>query len=385
MAPLRFENENTRNALFQQVAGLEAEMAHMRALLLQKEEERLRLYSKINSLSLFDQLPPEIKTEIFYNTLNQSTGCYDSMGVTPLSLGKVCHGWRDFVWSTPILWTTLHIRLSTDNYETQAILLRDWLSRTGEYPISFYLDTDGFLETRDHSPIEEVLTLFASVSARWREIEISSPDLQAYFDVIFTAEQSLPLLTTATVWLGGMEEEFSLLMMAPQLSELHLYRPVLRKVLAPWHQLQVFLAYRLCVDEIRLFLHNAPQIVRCTFTNIESSILEPSLLFHQPLLLEHLQYLELDFRNVNVKSTWILGQVRLPSLREVSLRNPVHPPQDALPFRITSSFQSSPLLEKFTWSGMIMTDHDLIQALNNIPNSSPEPAKLHVPWPHFTQ
>jgi len=344
-------------------------MARMPTLLLEKEKERLWLYSKINSLSPFDQLPAEIKTEIFYNTLSPLTDLYDLEGVNPFFLGKVCHGWRVFVWSTPILWTTLYLRPSTDNYEAQAVLLRDWLSRTGEYPISFCLDTWEFLETHDHSPIE-VLTLFASVSARWREIEIPFPDLQACFDTISTTKISLPLLTTATVRRGSTEEELDLLM-APQLSELHLYSLALRKVLAPWHQLRVFLAGGCYVDEIRLFLHNAPHIVRCSFRNIQSFILEPSLdqeLFHRSLLLERLQYLELHFYYVDVESTWILKQVRLPSLREVSLHNRMYTPQDADMFQITKSFQSSPLLEKFTWSGMVMSDHDLIQALKNIPS-----------------
>jgi len=119
--------------------------------------------------------------------------------------------------------------------------------------------------------------------------------------------------------------------MVSQLSELHLYSPVLRKVLAPWHQLRVFLADGCYVDEIRLFLHNAPYIVRCqcAFRNIRSCILEPSLdqeLFHQSLLFERLQYLELRFDFVDVESTWILKQVRLPSLREVSLHNPTYTP-----------------------------------------------------------
>jgi hypothetical protein len=74
--PHRSENKNTQNTLFRQVAGLEAEMARMRALLLERKKERLRLYSKINSLSPFDQLPAEIKTEIFHNAL----GLYNSKG-----------------------------------------------------------------------------------------------------------------------------------------------------------------------------------------------------------------------------------------------------------------------------------------------------------------
>jgi len=364
-SPHRSENENTRNALLQQVA----EMARMRACPLEIEKERLRLYSRINSLSPFDQLPAEIKTEIFYNAVSPLTDLYGSEGpVNPFFLGKICHGWRDFVWSTPILWTSLFLWLSTDNYEAQAVLLRDWLSRTGEYPISFCLDTEEFLEMHDHSPIE-VLTLFASVSARWREIEISFPDLQACSDIISTAEKSLPLLTTATVQLYATEEELDLLM-APQLSKLHLYCPYLCKVLAPWHQLREFLADGCYVDEIRFFLHNVPHIVHCTFRDIESEFLDASLdqeLFHRPLLLERLQYLELRFHNINVESTWILGQARLPSLREVSLHNPCHTPQ-AILSQITNSFQSSPLLEKFTLCGMMRSDHDLIQVLKNIPS-----------------
>jgi len=365
--PHRSENE-TRKALLQQVAGLEAGTARMWALPLEKEKEHLRLHSKIKSTSPFDQLPAEINIEIFYNALNPLTDWYDAKGISPFFLGKVCHGWRDFVWSTPILWTILYLRLSTNNYEAQTVLLRDWLSRTGKYPISFCLDTDGFLETCDHS-LAEVLTLFASVSARWREIDIYFPDFQACFDTISTAGKSLPLLTTAIVQLNARQEELNLLM-APQLSKLHLYSPFLRKVLVPWHQLREFLADGCCVDEIRFFLHNAPHIVRCTFDDIESKILEPSLdqeLF-QPLLLERLENLDLHFDDVNAESTWIFKQVRLPSLREVFLHNPAYTPQDAFPFRITNPFQSSPLLEKFTWSGIMMSDHDLIQALKNIPS-----------------
>jgi hypothetical protein len=217
--------------------------------------------------------------------------------------------------------------------------------------------------------------------------------------------------------------------MAPQLSqlsELHLHANrslgLLRKALvAPWHQLREFFAEFFYRDEIRFFLHNAPHIVHCTFRAIESRFLARSLdkeLCHRPLLLEHLRYLELHFEvdNAFVESGWIFkGQVRLPSLREFSLYNPAESgPQDAVLLQITNSFQSSPLLEKFTWSGMMMSDHDLIQALKNIPsvkdlsldflsyppiklltkefallpscrNPSPESAKLRVPRRHLTQ
>jgi septal ring factor EnvC (AmiA/AmiB activator) len=71
------ENVKTaRNALLQQVAVLESEMEDTRAQIAQKqaflfeqEQQRRRLDSQLNSLSPIDQLPAEIKTEIFYSAL----------------------------------------------------------------------------------------------------------------------------------------------------------------------------------------------------------------------------------------------------------------------------------------------------------------------------
>ena len=70
------ENEIVRNALLQQVAVLESEMedtraqiAERQAFLLEQEQQRRRLDSQLNSLSPIDQLPGEIKTEIFYSAL----------------------------------------------------------------------------------------------------------------------------------------------------------------------------------------------------------------------------------------------------------------------------------------------------------------------------
>ena len=312
-------NETTRR----QVALLESEMLETKALReharvplqveQEKERRQLELNSQLNSLSPINQLPVEIKAEIFYNALGSLT---DFKGVNPFFLAKICHCWRVVVWSTPILWTTLYLRLSRNNYKTQSVLLHDWLSRTGKHPISFCLDTEEFLQTarpwRYHPPVK-VLTLFASVSARWRKIDISFYDLQACFNIISPAKKSLPLLTTATIQvvvLEGYDWKLGLLrIVAPQLSELHLHATrslatrcigLLHKVLvAPWHQLQEFFADHCYRDEIRFFLHNAPHIIRCTFRAIKSRILEwnspDEQLRHRPLLLKHLRYLELHF------------------------------------------------------------------------------------------
>ena len=361
------KKETRRDVLLLQVAALESEMA----------QKRLRLYSEINTLSPIDQLPAEIKTEIFYNALGSlvNSECQEYsewQGIYPFFLGKICRSWRDFVWSTPILWTTLHLCLSKDKYEAQTYLLHDWLSRISNLPISFCLDTEESLDEWDsHCPPTKVLTTLASISSQWKHAELFVPDIKACFDAISTAGKSLPLLTTASIRLPLSVRQLNL-SAAPKLSVLHLFNPYLSMVLVPWHQLRKFFVNGCNMDEIRIFFHNAPQIVHCIFTDIEPVILDRSLdlnLFH-PLVLEHLKYLKLGFDTVlGDSANWILGPAKLPSLRKVSLSGPFASSATAtVLLQIMQAFRSSQLLEDFTFSYEIPSDIILIQVLELIPS-----------------
>ncbi|KIK04535.1 hypothetical protein K443DRAFT_92975, partial [Laccaria amethystina LaAM-08-1] len=366
-----------RNAVLRQVAAVKSEMEQTRALLREQSKECLRLYSKLNSLSPIERLPAEIKTEIFHYVLlskNFHTTKGGDLPVTPFFLGKICQSWRNFVWSSPMLWTDIHLCLSKRRYESQTNLLCEWLSRTAGCALSFHLTTVDLSRTWILDPPKEILVAFASVSTQWKEIEFFIPDNKDCFDAISVAKTSLPLLTTATVrLLEAVERKIDLFSMAPQLSALHLYPEFyLDTVTAPWHQLREFShSEASTVDEIRGFLHKAPNIVRCSFNDINSEMLKPWLLtqdlFDRSPMLEYLEYLKFSFRSLNTESTRILGPVKLPSLREISLSGPF---DSSLPIldSIMTSFHSSPLLEKFTLGGTISSDHDLIRVLEKIPS-----------------
>ncbi|KIK04534.1 hypothetical protein K443DRAFT_4514 [Laccaria amethystina LaAM-08-1] len=354
-------------------------MEQARALPREQSKELLQLYSKLNSLSPIDRLPSEIKTEIFHNALLSEDFHGEDLPVTPFFLGKICQGWRNFVWSCPVLWTIIHLCLSKRRYESQTNLLREWLSRTAGCALSIHLtlvDSEPW-QIWTPEPPKEILVAFASVSTQWKEVEFFILDNRDYLDAISVAKTSLPLLTTATVGLLGpvnsVTRKIDLFSMAPQLSALHLYPGFyLDTVTAPWHQLREFShSESSTVDEIREFLHKAPNIVRCSFNDIDSAMLNSKLLnldlFDRSPMLEYLEYLEFSFCSVNTKSTRILGPVKLPSLREISLSGPF---DSSLPIlnSIMTSFHSSPLLEKFTLGGSISSDHDLIRVLEKIPS-----------------
>ena len=349
-----------RNALFLQLASLEL--------------NRQRLCSQINSLSSFNSLlPAEIKAAIFYQA-TQLPCPLDDQGdcsvITPFFLGKICQDWRNLVWSSPLLWTNIHLCVTSQRCKAQANLLRDWLSKTASCPLSFHLTSVEEPEAWDYDPSVEILAIFVSVSERWKQAEFYIPDDKTWFDTISAAENSLPLLTTATVEFDpGYAEghHFKLFSTAPRLSALHLHQPCLADVWAPWHQLREFTSTNSSVDEIRGFLHKASNIVWCSFRDIDSSTSNPSDLFYRPLVLDRLEYIELRFKSrVNTASTRILGSIKLPSLREVFLHGPFI--STAILPRITKSFYASSFLEKFTLSGVLSSHYILIQVLENIPS-----------------
>jgi hypothetical protein len=354
-----------RNALFRQIASLEL--------------SRQRLLSQINSLSSFNSLlPADIRAAIFYEAmqlpcpLDEGDGKGEHSVITPFFLGKICRDWRDLVWSSPLLWTNIYLCMTRRRCKAQANLLQDWLSRTARCPLSFCLTSGEEPETWDYNPPMEILTIFVSVSERWKQAEFYIPDNQLWFDTISAAENSLPLLTTATVEFeaGSAERQpFNLFSTAPQLSALHLYQPRLAHVLAPWHQLREFTSEASeTVDDIRKLLLKMPNLVRCCFKSIISLELQdlgvsnPS----QFPALELLECLELSFVWTAKEAPQVLGPFKLPSLREVSLYGLFS--TSLAWFPVMTSFQSSHLLEKFSLTSAITSDYDLIQILELIPS-----------------
>ena len=365
------ENEIARNALLQQVAVLESEMedtraqiAERQAFLLEQEQQRRRLDSQLNSLSPIDQLPGEIKTEIFYSAL-----CLlPKRGKNPFFLGKICRGWRDFAWSSPLLWTNIHLRLTKKNRKVQTNLLRDWLSRTAGCPLTFCLASGWSDDWDGGSSFKQILTMLASASTQWKDIKFFLPDSKVCYDAISTPENTLPLLTTADVHFNSSERPFNLFSVAPHLSMLCINNIRLANVVAPWHQLKEFTSRNLRLHEIREFFQKAPNIVRCTLNCGGSSVQgEPLAVFVRPVVLERLEYLQFQVASNVVGITQLLESVELPSLCEVYLRNNVvSPSPTAILPAIMISFCSSHLLEKLTLT-IITSDDELIQVLGYIP------------------
>ncbi|KAF5347267.1 hypothetical protein D9756_009980 [Leucocoprinus leucothites] len=183
--PTQSEISATRRSLqkgLDHLQALENDVSHLQklynSLLLQQQALSTFIDYRKELLSPFNRLPPDILREIFYYCLPISRNTTMSIDEPPLSLGRVCKRWRHIVYSTPQLWTTLHIvavPLSslTSSRRDKALLdaIASWLSRSGVLPLSISMYHDVPSHSGDrvmHQEVQPYLDIIARQSHRWK-------------------------------------------------------------------------------------------------------------------------------------------------------------------------------------------------------------------------
>jgi hypothetical protein len=153
-----------RNAYWQTHSNISRLDAKIDELLLRRR--CLRIYRHLLStlLSPVRFLPPELLGEIFRYCLPQD---YDESGARKAVMlpSHVCKRWRDVALSTPALWTNIVLHVTDKTLESQTALVTDWVSRSGNLPLSFTLQGQ-----------ENVLPIMAVLfqhCARWQHINLS--------------------------------------------------------------------------------------------------------------------------------------------------------------------------------------------------------------------
>jgi hypothetical protein len=97
-------------------------------------------------LSPARRLHRDILQEIFYQCLPIAHNSVLDPNAAPLVLGRVCSLWRQIAYTTPKLWSSLHIVASPSSYRETARFqaLNAWLSRSGALPLSISMAASGF-------------------------------------------------------------------------------------------------------------------------------------------------------------------------------------------------------------------------------------------------
>jgi hypothetical protein len=128
-----------RSAYWQTHSNISRLDAKIDRLLLRRRGLRIHRHLLSTLLSPVRFLPPELLGEIFRYCLPQD---YDELGAHKAVMlpSHVCKRWRDVALSTPALWTNIVLHVTDKTLESQTALVTDWVSRSGNLPLSFTLE-----------------------------------------------------------------------------------------------------------------------------------------------------------------------------------------------------------------------------------------------------
>ncbi|KAJ7748001.1 hypothetical protein B0H14DRAFT_3513916 [Mycena olivaceomarginata] len=92
---------------------LEAQIEQLEIALSQLKELRTSLKAPIDAhralISPLRRIPQDVLLDIFSSCLPSGHNALIDAAEAPLLLGRVCRHWRDVTYSTPMLWSSIHI------------------------------------------------------------------------------------------------------------------------------------------------------------------------------------------------------------------------------------------------------------------------------------
>ncbi|KAF8971474.1 hypothetical protein BDZ97DRAFT_1723931 [Flammula alnicola] len=337
-----------------ELAVVEAEVAKVVVSLKTLMNKTHVLKARINQIysSIIRLLPPEVTSEIFQACIPAfDMEELDSSSVMPLLLGSVCSSWRRIAWATPSLWASLSLRLNTSTINTQISLMDEWLSRSGDLPLSIRLFSEEEIHWAAHTTPGTAIEVINKYAPRWRDLDLRLPT--SCYKYLPSSEEHLPLLVSLNLNPpGGQGERRHKVDMSniAQIRHLSLSCVYLISMKFQWAHITHLRLEAFYVDECLEALRQTPQLVSCNLRNIIGGD-DGHTLPDGPVLLSSLQTLSID----NEKDTHIsllLDTIAIPNATQFSYsgRNLIHLPS------ICTLIARSSALETFVLEQMVMSN-----------------------------
>jgi len=309
-------------------------------------------------LSPMRRLPPEIIGDIFSLCLHNrwQDRVFESREA-PLLLSQVCTGWRGIALSNSRLWSTVSLFLQDSISESELALVRTWLARAGEHPLSIRL-VDPW-ERVTHP----VIDLISSCSDRWQHVELCVA--QSHFENLHSGVPILESVKFLVVGSAMWTQPMNAFLMAPRLHSLHFDFPISPSVMQlPWTQITELHIGALHLDECLDIFQRSPNLVRCelgitSWNHVESTPPPPTC----QILLSRLHFLRINMGD-------LLDYLILPALIDV------HFEQYGMQWStkwmdqlISLQRRSSCAIEKLhLGADRRISDDNLIRCLQNVPS-----------------
>ncbi|KAJ3516409.1 hypothetical protein NLJ89_g1155 [Agrocybe chaxingu] len=255
---------------------VECEVARVSAILEGLRTRSHDLKERINTLysPFIKVLPPEIVSEIFLFCLPVEESDPEKISKSnsePLQLGAVCTVWRRIAWSTAALWANVILHITSFvRLPTQVLLLQEWLSRSGQLPLSIQLSCSEDMSWVNVSP-EEVMKAIAEYASRWRKLDVRLPSACYRYLPPSDDTHSLPLLQSLYLKPpGGQGDRLHRVTIhnSPHLTHLALSCLYLRSVKFQWEVLTNLNLESFYIDETLEMLRQTPRLVDFTLRRI---------------------------------------------------------------------------------------------------------------------
>ncbi|KAF7348304.1 hypothetical protein MSAN_01784100 [Mycena sanguinolenta] len=234
----------------EEIARIDAQIAEMESSLVQLRKKRGLLQQPIDAhralISPMRLIPQDILQEIFLLCLPSKHNALIDPNEAPLLLGRISRHWRDVAYSTPMLWSSIHIPALDYGHAPPNLLLRlekivaVWLERSASCALSVSLYD--FVNRVDYNPnLEEhplVLQLVA-VSRRLRNLGLAA-DAEHLRPLLQLGPEDLPLLRRIHMQTPSNQRPSTNLLQTPTLRDLKLSVFGIEDLLAlplPWSQL----------------------------------------------------------------------------------------------------------------------------------------------------
>ncbi|KAJ7275649.1 hypothetical protein C8J57DRAFT_1177321 [Mycena rebaudengoi] len=251
------DGRSTRSHIRERMSDLDAQILALEqapdAVRLERQDLQTRLDAyKYPILTL----PTEITSEIFVHFLPPYPECPPVTGLfSPEFLRQICRTWREIALSTPQLWRAIQLRLPTTSPTKALDLLRTWVSRSKDCPLSISLH--GFTGT----PLLDIDVIQAIIphSERWEHIDFTLP-----IESLRLIGADFPLLRSLTLGPMEYEEETDSLVAispfsnAPLLKQVTLYNSFgPYEIQLPWSQFTSIYAQCLFLTECAEILQHS--------------------------------------------------------------------------------------------------------------------------------
>ncbi|PPQ93434.1 hypothetical protein CVT25_004504 [Psilocybe cyanescens] len=334
---------------------LETKIAETIASLEKMLAERRQIQTEINQAHdpILRRLPREIASHIFNFAIIPNIWAIEINSrlnrreiMAPLDLGAVCRAWRELAWATPRLWTSVYAYVAAGGASTglytinksKLDLFRQWISRTGQLPLSVqlcvvapYYESDDEIEydedeikTLYQQKIENNFGPFFDVlnnhSDRLRDLALFCP--VSLLQRFTGNSRGTPLLRCLFLKPRSFDYDpldealFSIAARQPQPQVISIAHLRLISVEVDWSNLTDLLAKSFSVLECLDVLKQAPRLKRCDFRDVNRDLTNHTL--HPPVQHTTIEFLSVGAADGN-HIVLIFDKLTLPALSSLAI------------------------------------------------------------------